>query len=126
MIGNSASNSDILFEGIVGCIDHDRRIEAAVDTLVRRFFIAVVEVYCKKCVGENGVRGANNVFQHQFVGVLTRTLGNLNDERRLRINGSLEQTHRLLGIVNIVSAESVLSVGVFEQDFSRNNHKTLL
>ena len=64
----------------------------------------------KICVG-----GADDGLEHALVGVFARPLGNLDDERGLRLDAAAEEAHRLLGVVDVVGADGVLAVGVFEE-----------
>ncbi len=114
----------VLFERIVRSIDHDGAEEAGVDALVAGFFVTVIEVHRENCFRENFRGRADNRFEHALVGVLARALRDLNNEGSFRLNASLEQAHGLLGIIDIVSADGVLSVGVLEELRGGDDHSS--
>jgi len=74
----------------------------------------VVEVDGKDGVGELGLHGANDPLQHASVGVLARPLAELDDKRSLGVDVALEEAEGLLHVVNVVSANGVLAIGLFE------------
>ena len=59
-INNTLGDSDVLFEVFVGCIDHDRAVEARVNTVVAGLFVTMVEVNSKDSFRVEGVRGADH------------------------------------------------------------------
>ena len=59
-INHTLGDSDVLLEVFGGCIDHDRAIEARVNTVVAGLFITMVEVNSKDSFRVEGVRGADH------------------------------------------------------------------
>ena len=71
---------------------------------------------------ENLVAGPDDGLQHPLVGVAACAFGNLNDKRGLGVNAAPKQAHRLLGVVDVVSADSILAVSMFEQCLGGDDH----
>ena len=114
-VDDALGDFDVLLERIVRGVDHHGAEEAGVDALVAGLLVAVVEMHREDGLREDLAGSADDGLKHALVGVATRTLGNLDDEGGLRLDGAAEQAHRLLGIVDVVGADGVFSVGVFEE-----------
>ena len=82
----------------------------------------MVEVDGEDRLGEDLVGGADHGFEHALVGVGARALADLDDERRLAVEAAAEQAHGLLQVVDVVSADGILAVGVLEQFLGGYNH----
>jgi hypothetical protein len=125
-VHDALGDLDVLFERIMRCVDHDGAEEPGINAIVARRFIAVIEVHRENRLREDFAGGTDHGLKHTLVSVASCTLGNLDDERGLGLDGSFEQAHGLLGVVDVgtdgVGAESVLAVGVFEQLRSGDDH----
>jgi len=66
----------------------DRAEETGVDALVAGLLVTVVEVDGEDGLGEDLAGRADDGFEHALVGVGAGTLGNLDDERGLRLDGA--------------------------------------
>ena len=110
-VDDALGDLDVLVERIVRGVDHHRAEEAGVDAVVAGFLVAVVEVHGEDRLGKNLAGGADDRLEHALVGVVARALGNLDDERRLRLDAAPEEAHRLLDVVDVVGADGVLAVG---------------
>jgi hypothetical protein len=69
--------------------------------------------------------GADDGFEHPFVGVFPGAFGDLDDERGLAVQSALEQTHGLFGVVDIVGADGELAVSDFEELSGSGDHGVL-
>ena len=121
-VHHTLGDRDVLGERIVGGVDHDRTVEAGLDAVVARLFVTVVEVHREDGVRKDLVGGADDRLEHLLVRVFARALGDLDDKRGLRLEAAAEQAHRLLRIVDVVGADGVFAVGVFEQLGRCNDH----
>ena len=82
---------DIFGQRIFRSIDHHGRIKAGIDAVVAGGFVAVIEMNRIDRVGVHRARAADDGFDHGAARILARALGNLNDERRLRLKVALKQ-----------------------------------
>ena len=121
-IHDALRDGDVFVELVVGCVDHDRAEEAGVDAVVASLLVTVIEMHREDRLGENLTGRADDGFQHALVGVFPGALGNLDDEGGFGINRALEQAHGLFGVVDVVSADGVFAVGVFEELRSSDDH----
>jgi len=112
-----AGDFGVLFEGFVGGVDHDAG-ETFVDALFAKIErIAVVQVNRDRDVGKAD-GGLNELLEVNRVGVLARTLGNLEDERGFfffaGFNNGLDEFH----VIDVESTEGVFALERFgEQVF---------
>ena len=111
-----------LVERVVRGVDHHGAEEAGIDAVVAGFLVTVVEVHREDGLGEDVGGGADNGLKHALVGVFARALGDLDDEGGLGRDGTLEQAHGLLGVVDIVGADGVFPVSVFEELRGGDDH----
>ena len=63
-----------------------------------------------RCTLEYLLDFSNDNFQHPFVGVFPSAFRQLNDKGSLRLEAAFEQAQGLLQIVEVVGADSVLTV----------------
>ena len=122
-VHHTFGDGNVLIEGIMGCIDHHRTVEAGVDAVIAGFFITMVKVNGKNRLREDFISRTDDGFEHLLVGVFAGTLGDLDNERGLRVDGALEESHSLLGVVDVVGANGILAIGVFEELSGRYDHK---
>ena len=113
-VNNALGNGYVLFKLVMAGINHDRAVEAGLDAVVAVFLVAMVEVNSEDGLGINLVGGADHTFKEAFVGVLPSAFANLDDERRFAGDATFEQTNGLLEVVDVVSADGVFAIGVFE------------
>ena len=116
---------DVLLERLRAGVDHDRAVETAVDAVHAGGFVAVVQMNREHRGRENLVGRRDQGLEHLLVGVGPRALGELDDERGLAVEVALEQAHGLLQVVDVVRADGVLAVGVFEQFFGCDDHVSI-
>ena len=121
-IDDALGDCDVLVERVVRRVDHDGAEETGIDALVAGLLVAVVEVDGVDRVREDHAGGADDGLEHALVGVAARALGDLDDKRRLRLDSTLEEAHRLLGVIDVVGADGVFAVGVFEELSGRDDH----
>ena len=121
-VDDALGDLDVLLERIVGGVDHDGAEEARVDAVVAGLLVTVVEMDGEDGLGENLAGGADDGLEHALVGVVARALGDLDDERGLGVDGALEEAHGLLGVVDVVGADGVFAVGVFEELGGGDDH----
>ena len=121
-VDDALGDLDVLVERVVGRVDHDGAEEAGVDALGAGLLITVVEVDGENGLGEDIARGADDGFQHALVGVGAGTLGNLDDERSLRLDGAAEKAHGLFRVIDVIGADGVLAVGVFKELRGGDDH----
>ena len=113
---------NVLIERIMGCVDHNAGVEAALDTLVAGLFIAMVEMHRENRFGKHLFGRPNHGFEHSLVGILPGALRELNDKRRLASNIAAEQPEELFHVVNIVGSNGEFSVGDFVELGSGDDH----
>ena len=121
-INDAFGDRDVLVERIVRGVDHDGTEKTGIDAFVAGLLVAVIKMDGKNSFGKDFCSRADDRFEHALVGVFPGTLGNLDDERGLGINGALEEAHRLLGVVDVVGADGVLTVSVFKELCSSDDH----
>ena len=115
-----ARDLDVLLEGLGGRVDHDGG-ETVLDAgLARLKAVAVVEVQHDRQTRLN-VGRLDELFQIGAVRVGARTLGHLQDQRRLQLSRRLRDALDDLHIVDVEGADGVAAViGLFEH-FRRCN-----
>ena len=133
-VNDAFGDLDVLFEFFVGSVDHDGGIETAVDAVVADFFRAVVKVNGENGFRERFVAGADQTFEDALVGVTASAAGDLDDERssfgavdRIIIFAGFaqvaaEKPNGLFHIVDVVCADGVFAVSLFEQFGRGNDH----
>ncbi len=121
-IDDAFGDGDIFLKRLVRGIDHDGAVKARVDAIVASRLVAVVKMDGINGVGEDFLGGANDGFDHPFIGVIPRALGELDDEGCLGFDAALEEAHGLLGVIDVIGADGVFPVGKFEKLSSGNDH----
>src|ERR1041384_1316566 len=121
-VGNAPGDGDVFVECLVAGVDHDRAVEARVDTIVAGGFITVVEMDGEDGFGKNLFGGANDCFEHPFVGVSAGAFRELDNEGRLTLDAAAEEAHRLFEVVDVVGADSEFFVGDLIELLGRNDH----
>ena len=121
-VDDALGDRDVFFEGIVGGVDHHGAEKAGIDAVVAGLLVTVVEMDGENGLGEDFAGGADDGFQHALVGVVTRALGDLDDEGGLGVDGSFEKAHGLFGVIDVVGADGVFSVSVFEELSGGDDH----
>ena len=121
-VNDPFGDRDVFLEGFVGSVDHDGTEGAGIDAIVAGLFVTVIQMDGINCVRVDVACSADNRLKHALVGVFAGSLGDLDDKRRLGIDSTLEEAHRLLGVVNIESTNGVFAVGVLEELCSSNDH----
>ena len=121
-LNHALRNSDILLKGKVAGINHNRGVEPGCDAIVAGLLVAVIEVHRKDGLREDLVSGADHILEQLLICVGTGASGNLNDERSLGLDIAAEKPHYLLGIVDIIGANSVFAIGLLKQLFGCDDH----
>ena len=83
----------------------------------------MVQVHREDGLGEDLVGSADDVLEHQLIGVAARALGNLDNEGSLALDAAPEEAHALLHVIDVVSADGILAIRVLEQFLRRNDHR---
>jgi hypothetical protein len=125
-VHDALGDLDVLFERLVGGVDHDRAVDAALDAVHAGRFVAVVQVDGEHGVGEDLVGRLEHDLEHPFMRVRTSALGDLDDEGGLAAHVPLEKAHALLEIVDVVRPDGILAVGVLEKLFGVDDHVCLV
>ncbi len=133
-LDHALGGGDVFVERLVRGVDHDRRVEAAVDAVVTNLFGAVIEMYGEDRLGKYVLGGADHGFQEPLVGEAPGTARDLDDERGtlagvdrllvrvLQPQVAAEQADRLLEVVDVVGPHRVIAVGMLKQFFGRDDH----
>ena len=125
-VDDALGDLDVLLVGEGRGVDHDGRIDAGVDAVHAGLFVAVVQMDREDGFGEDLVGRLHHGLEHLLVGVLAGALGELDYERGLGADVALEETHRLLEVVDVVCADGVFAVGEFEKFPGGDDHLMLL
>ncbi len=126
LVYHALGNLDVLLERIVGGVDHDGAEEPGIDAVITGLLVPVVEMHREDGLWENLASRADDGLEHALVGVAARALGNLDDEGGFRIDRAFEEAHGLLGVVDVVGADGVFSVGVFEELRGGDDHRWMV
>ena len=122
-IDHTFCDFDILLEGLVRCIDHDRAVETGFDAIVAGFFVSMIEMDGKNGFGKYLLGRAQHRFEHAFIGVFPSAFGKLHDERRLALHVAAEQTQNLFHVVNVIGADGEFTVGDLVELSGGDDHK---
>ena len=114
-LDNTLGDRNVLFEVFVGCIDHDRAVEARVNTVIAGLFITMVEVNSKDSFRVEGISRADHRLEECLVGISACTLAELDDEWSLGVDASAEHADNLFQVVDVVCSDGILAVRVREQ-----------
>ena len=114
LVHDAPGDLGVLFEWFMAGVDHHRAVEAGRDAVVAGLLVTVVEMDRENRVGVHLLRGADHRLEIAFIGIFPRTPAELDDEGRLALDIALEQADGLFQIVDIVSADGVLTVGDLE------------
>ncbi len=113
---------DVLLEGVMRAVDHDRG-EPRVDArLAQLEGVAVVEVQDDGDLRAHlpgHLHGAHrHVAQHRLVGVVAGALAHLDDDRRVRLGAGGHDRLELLEVVEVVGRNGVAAVDGFLKQFT--------
>ena len=122
-VNDALGDRHVLLERIVGSIDHHGTVETGLDAIVAGFLVAVVQMHREDGLGEDLIGGANDRLEHLFVRIFTGPFGNLDDERSLGLDAATEESHCLFGVIDVVGADGVFAVSVFEKLSRCDDHR---
>ena len=121
-VHDALGDRDVLVERIMRGVNHHRTEKAGINALVAGLFVAVIQMHGEDGFREDLLGGADDGFEHALVGVFPGAFRDLDDERRLAVQAAFEQTHGLLGVVDVVGADGELAVGDLEELGSGDDH----
>src|SRR4030081_1746197 len=101
-VDHTLGDGNVLLEGFMTRVDHDRTGKAGSDTVVACFFVAMIEMHGKDRFGKHSFGRADNSFEHALVSIFTRTFGKVNDEWRLALHIAAKQAEALFHVVDVV------------------------
>ena len=114
VLNNLLGNSDVILEGMMRTIDHDRS-ESAVDASLADLKISAVVKVKSKINARILDSSLSKRHQILLLSVLSRAGGNLKNNRRLSLSGSLSDRLNDLHIIDVESADSIsASVSLLE------------
>ena len=139
IVNNLLCQSDILLVRKRGSVNHDRREAHVHAALAELEGVAVIKVEADLRMLPTKLLGIfDSTFRHVtekgLVGIFTRSAGNLEDNRRLCLRGSLDDSLELLHVVEVESGDGVTASdslsehlsGVHKAKIFVRNHKTIV
>src|SRR5258705_10186377 len=114
MFAHTPGRGDVLIKRQVRSINHDRAVMTGCDRFGATFFVAVVVMNREGNGWINSFCAAQQIFEHQRLGIVPHDARKLDDDGRVGTGGAAKKAMDLFEVADVESADSLAAKGGFK------------